>query len=201
MPNWDFIAPVAVFAFAALITPGPNNVVIAATGVNFGFARSFSTIAGVVMGFAMMALVVAFGLGGALAAYPTAHQALRFASLGFMIYLAWKIARAGIAAAAKSARPPGFWRMVAFQWVNPKAWAMATGATAGFTTVGGDALSESVVIALVFCGVSWPCQLSWGIFGAAVGGFLRAHPFWLRVFNVSMAVLMLGVFAPFLFVD
>ena len=195
MPGMEFFAPLAVFAFSSLITPGPNNIIIAASGANFGFRRSLPVIFGVSFGFAAMVLFVTFGLAGVFIRYPPAQAVLRMLGFAFMLYLAWKIATADIDDQRVTGAPPTFAQMALFQWVNPKAWAMSGVAAVAFTT-GGNAVIEAVLIALVFLFISLPCQLLWGVFGAAIGDFLRASRRRLRVFNCVMAALMVGAFIP-----
>jgi len=195
MPGLEFFAPIMVFAFSSLITPGPNNIIIATSGANFGFRSALPVIFGVCFGFAAMVLFVTFGLAGVFIRYPPAQTVLRAVGFAFMLYLAWKIAAADIRDEKVTGAPPSFAQMVLFQWVNPKAWAMSGVAAVAFTT-GGGAFAEAVLIALVFLFISLPCQLLWGLFGAAIGDFLRASRRRLRAFNCIMAALMVGAFIP-----
>lgn len=196
MPGFDFFAPLMVFAFSSLITPGPNNIIIATSGANFGYQRTLPVIFGVCFGFAAMVLFVTFGLAGVFIQYPVLQTVLRAVGFAFMLYLAWKIAAADIHDEQVTGAPPTFAQMVLFQWVNPKAWAMSGVAAVAFTTSGGDAFVEAILIALVFLFISLPCQLLWGAFGAAIGDYLRASRRRLRVFNCIMAALMVGAFVP-----
>jgi len=194
MPGFEFFAPLALFAFSSLITPGPNNIIIATAGANFGLRRALPVVFGVCFGFAAMVWFVTFGLAGAFINYPHAQTVLRAVGFAFMLYLAWKIAFADIHD-ERVAAPPTFWQMVLFQWVNPKAWAMSGVAAVAFTA-GGNALVEALLIACVFLFISLPCQLLWGAFGAAIGDYLRASRRRLRAFNCIMAALMVGAFVP-----
>ena len=196
MLDWSYFAPIALFAFVTVITPGPNNIIIATSAVNFGLAKSAPAIVGVIFGFAAMMLIVAVGGGLVFSRAPMLHDLMRWASLGYMCWLAWKIAVADVADERKSAHPPEFLQMAVFQWVNPKAWAVCTGAATVFATGKGGVMVEAILITKVFFLVSVPCHFFWGIFGAGVGGFLRGSPIRLRVFNIAMAVLMIAAFAP-----
>lgn len=196
MIGMEFIVPVAAFAFSTLITPGPNNIIIATAGVNFGFRHSLPTILGVSVGFSTMVLLVSWGIGNVIMDYPMFHKTLRVLSLIFMLYLAWKIATANVKNVPADAQPPGFWYMVFFQWINPKAWAMCTGVAAAFISASSEATRDAVLIAGIFLCISLPCQSTWGIFGSTIGSVLRSNIAYLKIFNVSMATLMLLAFIP-----
>jgi threonine/homoserine/homoserine lactone efflux protein len=107
----------AVFAFVTSITPGPNNVMLTATGANVGVRRGVPHLLGVALGFALMIFLVAAGVGSALLDSPSAMRVLRIAGIAVLLWLAWKIATAGRASSGIQRRPIGFFEAVAFQWV------------------------------------------------------------------------------------
>lgn len=199
MYGLDFFVPIALFSFSSAITPGPNNLIVVTASVHFGFLRTLPAVFGVCIGFAAMTLVVNLGLGPMFVRYPLMHDFLRAASLAFILYIAWKMATADITDNPRAA-PPSFWQMAAFQWVNPKAWAANVAGAAAFTR-GLDPMVEAVLITGVFFATTLPSVLSWCAFGVAIGDFLRAVPLRLRVFNISMALLMVGVFVPVMLVN
>ena len=196
MPDWNSFAPVALLAFAIMIRPGPSNIVIATSAVNFGFGKSAPAALGVSFGFSAMILVAAVGGGLVFSRAPILRDILLWASVIFVCWLAWKIAAAGVVGDRRRARPLNFLQMAAFQWSNPGAWAVSAGAAAAFAAGEGGVFAEAALIAAVFLAVGLPCQFFWSFFGASVGGFLRANPIRLRVFNVAMAILMLCAFIP-----
>jgi hypothetical protein len=121
----DLMLAFAGFAFVSSITPGPNNAMLLASGVNFGFRRTMPHIAGIAFGCVVMLVLVGFGLGEAFAAVPGLYDALRWAGAAYLLWLAWAIARSGPTAERPAGgRPFGFWPAAFFQWVNPKAWIM-----------------------------------------------------------------------------
>jgi threonine/homoserine/homoserine lactone efflux protein len=184
------IIPLAIFAFVGSFTPGPNNIMVTASGTAFGFVRTIPHILGVGFGFAVM--VVAFGLGAGqlLQAYPAWHQWLRIAGALYLLYLAWRIARAGDPGAAESARRPlGFLEAALFQWVNPKAWTLALGVVAAFTTPGGNLALQLAVIVGVFTATNVVSLAAWCAFGMAIRRFL-ASPRAPRITNLAMAGLL-----------
>lgn len=183
------------FALAASATPGPNNAMAAASAANHGLRATLPMVLGIASGFALMLAVVGLGVAGVLAATPVLAQALRIVSLLWLLWLAVQIARAG-APGQGPARPPlGFWGGAAFQWVNPKAWFIALGASAAFV-IPGQAMAPQVArVAVVFFVIAAPSVLAWAALGGAAGRLLQ-RPARLRAFNIGMAVLMVASMLP-----
>ena len=131
----DLFLALLGFAFVTSVTPGPNNMMLLASGVNFGFRRTVPHMLGISVGHSLMVFLVGMGLAGVFRTWPPALTLLKVASVGYMLWLAWKIARSGAPGEGQTkARPMSFLQAAAFQWVNPKAWAMALGAVAAYVT-------------------------------------------------------------------
>ncbi len=196
----DIFAALILFAFVTSITPGPNNLMLMASGVNFGFRRTIPHMLGIGIGFLSLLLGVGFGLGAVLAAYPVLHMALKIGGGAYLVYLAWRIAMArsmGSAdAEADEARPMTFLEAAAFQWVNPKAWVMAITAMAIYTNPQAPFLSV-VLVAVAFALVNLPCVSTWAGFGVALRGFL-SDPVRLKWFNIAMGLLLVASLWPML---
>lgn len=186
------------FAFATSATPGPNTLMLLASGVNFGFRRTIPHMMGIGVGFLGLLLCVGFGLGALLEQMPTLYLALKFAGGAYLVYLAWRIAMArSIGEGGKAtARPMSFVEAAAFQWVNPKAWVMAIAAMATFTNPDSLTLS-TILVALVFFFVNIPSASIWTVCGAMLREWL-SHPTRLKVFNISMAILLVVSLWPML---
>lgn len=197
----DLLIALVLFAFVSSITPGPNNTMLLASGVNFGVRRSVPHALGVSVGFMVMVLAVGLGLGEVFKAWPALYTVLRYAGAAYLLYLAWKIATSGPVGTASTAEPKpiGFWAAAAFQWVNPKAWVMAIGAITTYTPAQGY-VANVVVIAAVFALVNLPSVGVWVMFGSALRGLLQ-NPRWLMLFNVLMAALLVVSLYPLLFVE
>lgn len=190
----ELLAALAVFAFASSATPGPNNLMLMASGANFGMRRTGPHFAGVVIGSSLLIFCVGAGLGGLFAAYPALRRVLTLAGLAYLVYLAWKLATArGIGAKESPGKPMGFWQAVAFQWVNPKAWAMAV--TAVTLLPRQNTLADLCVGCLLFAAVNAPCVASWAGFGLALRRYLD-RPRVLKAFNLTMAGLLLASTYP-----
>ncbi|EPH0528243.1 lysE type translocator family protein [Pseudomonas aeruginosa] len=194
----DLLLAFSLFAFVTSVTPGPNNTMLLASGVNFGFVRSIPHILGISCGFFIMVMAVGFGLGTVFEAYPVLYTILRYVGAAYLLYLAWKIATSGPAGNDLEGRgkPLSYWGAAAFQWVNPKAWVMAVGAISTYTPLQGY-FTNVVVISTVFALINAPTIGIWAGFGSMLRNVLR-DPRWLRVFNVGMALLLVASLYPIL---
>ena len=185
----------ALFAFVNSITPGPNNTMLMASGANFGFRATVPHLSGVAIGFGVMVMAVGLGLGGLFIAFPWLHDILAVAGGVYMIWLAWRIATSkGPAGAQAGGQPQTFWQAAAFQWVNPKAWAMAVGAITTYAPAEHYSLNV-LLVALVFMAVNAPSVTIWTAFGVGLRRFLD-RPAVLKAFNITMAVLLLTSLIP-----
>ncbi|MFI4998160.1 MAG: LysE family translocator [Hyphomicrobiales bacterium] len=191
------LSAAAMFGLATSITPGPNNMMLLASGLNFGLRRTLPHMLGISAGYVVLMLAVGFGLGEALRSLPGAFLALKIVGGAYMLWLAWRIARSAPPDAQGSAsvgRPMSFLGAVAFQWVNPKAWVIVV--TAAATYVVPDEFARDLLLVTLVCGlINLPSIGVWALFGASLRRFL-ADPLWLRRFNVAMAILLVGSLWP-----
>lgn len=196
--SFDLLLAFALFAFVTSVTPGPNNMMLLASGVNFGFNRTVPHILGISCGFFSLVLAVGLGLGAAFNAYPLLYTVLRYAGATYLLYLAWKIATSGPAsdASGQEGKPQTFMQAALFQWVNPKAWVMAVGAISTYTPLQGY-FTNVFIISAVFALINAPSVCVWAGFGSLLRNALR-DPFWLRVFNGVMAALLVVSLYPML---
>lgn len=190
------LAALTLFAFVGAITPGPNNVMIMASGANFGLRRSLPHAFGITIGCAIMAFLAGLGLAGLFEILPGALTLLRVVSVIYLFYLAWRLATAAAPEAEGGAgQPLSFLGAALFQWVNPKAWAMILVAIAAYLPE--PAPVPAFIAGLVFLVVSLPSVLVWAKLGEALRHFL-ADPRRLRLFNWAMAALLLASLWPIL---
>ena len=195
----DLLLALIGFAAATAWTPGPNNLMLLTSGVNFGFMRTLPHMAGISIGFPMMIVLVGLGLGGVFAAVPQLYTALKLLSIGYMLWLAWHIANAGpiSTGTAAGSRPMKFYEAVLFQWVNPKAWAMALTGAATYTMPTAY-LFSLVTIAATFFVVNLPGAVAWIGSGVALSKLLQ-DPARVRIFNWGMAILLVASLFPVLY--
>jgi len=196
----DNLLALASFAFVSSITPGPNNLMLMASGTNFGFARTIPHLLGVGIGFVVMLVLVGSGIAIVFEQVPAAGLALKVLSVAYLLYLAFKLATAkppsadGVGAPAR--RPLTFLQAAAFQWVNPKAWAMALTAVSAYVPA-DDRGWGLVAVALVFGMVNLPSVGVWTLMGVRLRRWLE-DPRKLRAFNVTAALLLLASLYPLL---
>lgn len=193
------LLPLAGFAFVSSITPGPNNTLLMLSGAHWGFRKSLPLILGIFLGFSLMLFLVGLGLGNAFRAWPTLHLVLKGVSVAYLLWLAWKLARAGSPdeKGAGRARPLSFLAAASLQWINPKAWFMAVTATSVYVPVGAPPAISFLVTAW-FMLIGFPCCLAWFFFGTALKRFLTS-PARVKAFNLLMALLLLASVALILF--
>jgi threonine/homoserine/homoserine lactone efflux protein len=185
----EVLLALAAFAFVSSVTPGPNNFMLLASGVNFGFRRTIPHMCGIAFGFCLLLLAVGFGLGALLAAYPPLHLALKIAGGTYLLYLAWRIATTrAVKERGGRESPMTFLEAAAFQWVNPKAWVLAVTGMAIYADPARPFLTV-LLVTLVFTLVNWPSVSIWAAFGVMLRQFL-ADPRRLRWFNLAMGVLL-----------
>jgi threonine/homoserine/homoserine lactone efflux protein len=198
--NSDVLFALIGFAFVTSVTPGPNNMMLLASGANFGLRRSLPHMLGIGFGHSLMVFMVGLGLGVVIASAPGLMLGMKALALAYMLWLAWKIAHAAAPEGAPAgARPFSFVQAAAFQWVNPKAWAMALGAISAYAPgigLGSEALA-ALVVAVVFAAVNLPSVSVWTLAGEALRGLLR-NPVHLRRFNWTMAALLVLSLIPVL---
>ena len=190
----DTLLALAAFALVSSITPGPNNLMLMASGANFGFRRTVPHMLGIGIGFGVMILLVGLGLVRIFDAFPVAHLILSVVGVAYLLFLAWKIAHAAAPDAARTgAHPFTFMQAALFQWVNPKAWQMALTA---ITLYAPDRSALAILwVAVVFAVINLPSVSTWTVMGQQMRRILSS-PARLRAFNLCMAGLLVASLIP-----
>jgi len=192
----EIIIAIFVFSFSATITPGPNNIMILASGLNFGTFKSLPHYLGICFGFPIMVMLVGLGFGFIFESFPLVHTYIRIVGIIYLLFLSWKIATsAPNTLNAKQATPFSFLQAVVFQWVNPKAWIMATSAVAAFTSGDTEILFQVLIIALTFMIVAFPSTGLWLLCGVWLKKIFNS-PSHQRIFNIGMALLLILSITP-----
>jgi threonine/homoserine/homoserine lactone efflux protein len=194
--TYDILIALAGFALVSSITPGPNNLMLMASGANFGFARTLWHMLGVGIGFTLMIVLVGIGLIQIFDLYPISHTILKVVSVLYLGWLAYKIANAAAPqAAGETGKPITFLQAAAFQWVNPKAWTMALTA---ITLYAPDQSFQAILlVALVFGAINLPSVSVWTLMGQQMQRYLT-NATRLKIFNYTMAALLLLSLYPLL---
>ena len=190
--GWDWFISISLFIAVAGLTPGPNNIIAMSIGFNHGYRKVLPHLFGVLIGFPVMLLLIGLILRPLMEQYTTAFLLLKYASIAYVFYLAWQIATTPTneeILSQKRITPITFWQSVAYQWINPKAWAGA------LTTINVYIIPKyywmSLLIAVMLSMLSiFVAILMWTLIGKQIKRFLM-HPQHVRIFNISMAVLLL----------
>jgi threonine/homoserine/homoserine lactone efflux protein len=193
----DYLA-LSLFAISSSITPGPNNMMLLASGVNYGFRRSMPHLLGVSLGFGFMILAVGMGLAALFAQFPVLHTVLKVVGTAYMLWLAYKIATSRSHIEGKNGAPMTFVQACAFQWVNPKAWMMALSALSTYPVASQPYVLQVGSVMVVFVALNYPCCGLWLGMGTVLKKYLD-QPAYLKRFNYLMAALLVVSLYPIAF--
>lgn len=190
MISLSWLLSMILFSISMSGTPGPNNVMLTASGALYGYRRTLPHILGIMFGCFVLFTLIALGLGVVFQRYPLIQQGLRVIGALYLLYLAWKIASAPPPelAAREGARPLTFWQAAAFQFANPKAWVMGLALIAGFLPEEGMLWINAMLLSALMEMVAFPCVSFWACFGVAIGRWLTTPRAW-RVFNGIMGAM------------
>ncbi|MBA84670.1 MAG: hypothetical protein CML69_08015 [Rhodobacteraceae bacterium] len=192
--SYDILTALAGFAFVTSITPGPNNLMLMASGANYGFRRSIPHMLGIGIGFTVMVIVVGLGLMQVFDALPLSYVILKYAGMAYLLWLAWKIATSEMPGTrAAQGRPMRFIEAALFQWVNPKAWQMALTA---ITLYAPERTFVSILlVGGVFGMINLPSVSTWTVLGQQMRRILSSRRR-LIAFNWTMALLLVATLVP-----
>ncbi len=194
--TFDVLSALVAFTLITSLTPGPNNLMLMASGANFGFARTLPHMMGITFGFMIMLLLVGVGLIRVFDAFPVIYVILKVLSVMYLVFLAYKIATAApVEQARAQGNPMGFLQAAGFQWVNPKAWAFGLSIITVYVPVAG--LAPLMLAAVVVALTALPSITLWTLMGGQMARVLTNRRR-LRVFNITMALLLLASLLPVL---
>jgi len=179
--------PFMTYAFVMSITPGPNNVMLTASGANFGLRRTLPHMAGICGGVAIQLLATCAGLGALFTHWPALQLTLGWAGAAYLLFLGWQLLRSTDLQVNEGARPISFLESTAFQFLNPKAWVMTVTAAAVFLPQQLGPLARSAYMVGITEVIGIPCLVIWALFGSSLRALL-ATPRNRRIFNISMAL-------------
>ena len=188
-----------VFVLVSAFTPGPNNIMIMASGLNYGVARSLPHLMGITLGVPSMFLVVGLVLAWPLQNIPWLRPAVQLLGIVYLFYLAWLVASADSnlsqADAENTSKPLTFFQAALFQWVNPKAWMLGAGALGVFVDSDTSLVSQIVIMSIVFSLSALPSAGTWMLFGSALASLFN-NPARRKWFNYSMGILLIASVMP-----
>jgi threonine/homoserine/homoserine lactone efflux protein len=184
-------ASLVAFSIAMSITPGPNNLLLTTSGLTYGFRRTLPAMAGTLIGVGLLFAIAGAGVGALIMAEPRAQSGLRVFGAGYLVYLAWRLWRAGEVREAEGKPPLGVWHVAAFQFVNPKAWMMTVSTVSIYAAPAADYAFTLIMVTLTFLIVSTPSIALWAGFGAGMKAVLKDTRR-LKLFNRGMAALTIA---------
>ncbi|MCB5189783.1 LysE family translocator [Methylobacillus arboreus] len=185
-----------MFAVVSSVTPGPNNIMIMSSGLNYGPKRSLPHLFGICLGFGFMVFATGIGLHSLFLQSPWMQMVLKYVGAAYLFWLALRIGMSGnqLTATSLQGRPLTFLEAAIFQWINPKAWVIALGALTAFLPT-PSAVVDVAILAGVYSLVGLPCVAVWGLFGFALRKLMDS-PAKLRIFNWTTAILLMASIYP-----
>lgn len=190
------LLPLMTYCLVMSGTPGPNNVMLATTGANFGYRGAMPAILGIQAGVYVQTLITCLGLGSLFIAYPVVQQVLRITGAVYLVFLAWKLSGASVSE-AQAAKPLSFAQAAWFQALNPKSWVKAVTLASVFMPTGLNPVNAAILVASIGTMLGFPCSVMWALFGVSIRGLLR-DPRKQRVFNLTMGAILLVLALMFL---
>ncbi len=192
---------IATFTLSTVMTPGPNNIMLLSSGLTFGYKRTMPHIFGVMFGFAFMVILVGLGMGVVFEKFPVIFTVLKVVGILYLFWMAYKIASSDggydVNEVDKS-NPFTFFQAAAFQWVNPKAWIMAITAISVFVTSNENSLLQVFTISFIYLLSGVISTNSWALGGVVLKKVIKDKKS-VKIFNVTMAVLLVVSVVPFIF--
>jgi threonine/homoserine/homoserine lactone efflux protein len=187
----DWLVALLGFGFVCTVTPGPNNILLWASGATFGLRRTWPHVLGTALGVGLLAILVAAGLGVLITTIPPLALAMKVAGSVYLLYLAWQVAGAGALQRVSASRPMGLLQASAFQLVNPKVWIFAVGAVSTFRPAALPIALGSALVALAMMAVTIPTALAWVIAGDFLNRIID-RPAARRAVSLALALLIVA---------
>jgi threonine/homoserine/homoserine lactone efflux protein len=193
----ELILAVATFGFITSVTPGPNNTILFATGVNYGVKKALPFLFGIMLGLSVILTAIGLGLGIVFVALPAVYQVLKYLGFAYIIFLAYSIIRSGYKPIEANSKLFGLFEATFFQFVNPKVWVVMPSFMASFIPIGAS-LWQTIGLVLVFLIVTFPGALAWAVFGGLLKNFMADSKKRL-IFNWIAGLLLVASMVPVLF--
>jgi len=197
--TFTFVLSIVSFTLATVLTPGPNNIMMLSSGLNFGYKRTLPHMMGVAFGFAFMVVCVGMGINIIFEAYPFVYDIMKVVGFIYILWMAWQIANSSVDIKEdKNNKPFTFIQIVLFQWINPKAWIMAITAISSFTVANHDMFTQVLVIAFIYLLSGFISTNTWTLGGVFLKKLLKNKKA-VKIFNISMALLLVASIVPVIF--
>jgi threonine/homoserine/homoserine lactone efflux protein len=188
------------FSLAGVMTPGPNNIMLLSSGLTFGYRKTIPHMVGVALGFTIMVVCVGLGIGAVFELFPMLFTILKVIGISYLFWMAWKIAssKSDLKTNTKKSKPFTFLQAASFQWVNPKAWVMAITSTLSFITDPEHGFAQVLIIAFIYFLSGVISTNTWTLGGVYLKKLIK-NELHVRIFNITMAVLIVASILPVIF--
>jgi threonine/homoserine/homoserine lactone efflux protein len=187
-----------LFVSIVSMTPGPNNLLLAASGANYGFIKTLPHMCGVIAGFTIMVVASGFGLGIILNEFPQVILPLKIMSVSFLLYLSWRIATGGGHVIEGKSQPLAFLPAVLFQTINPKGISFLLSIMGAQVSDNEPLLPQLIPLFILLPAFTVLSAVTWTMFGTAIGKLMQSQGAF-RVFNLVMASLLVACVIPIAF--
>ena len=192
MITWELIAAISVYYFVMYATPGPNNSILTASGIKFGFIRSIPNIIGISSGHGVQLALVCFGLGSLFTQFPILLEVLKYIGACYLLYLAWKMfGSLNISRTEEKSSPLKYYEAILFQFVNPKAWVICITAVSLFYPENVNLIIGTLFLVIMSTIINLPSISMWAFGGSIIRRYLSNKKL-KTIIEWILAILLLG---------
>jgi len=197
--TYTMLFSIATFTLSTVLSPGPNNIMLLSSGLTFGYKKTIPHMLGIILGFPFMVLLIGLGLGFVFESYLFIFIALKYIGILYLFWMAYKIANnASRLDTTNNSKPFTFIQSAIFQWLNPKAWIMAVTSTSVFVTSSIYAYEQVFIIAFIYLLSGLVSTNGWTLGGVVLKKFIKDEKM-IKIFNITMAILLVASILPFVF--
>ena len=192
MITWELILAISIYYFVMYATPGPNNSILTASGIKFGFIRSIPNIIGISSGHGLQLALVCFGLGSLFSQFPILLEVLKYIGACYLLYLAWKMfGSLNISRTEEKSSPLKYYEAILFQFVNPKAWVICITAVSLFYPENVNLIIGTLFLVIMSTIINLPSISMWAFGGSIIRRYLSNKKL-KTIIEWILAILLLG---------
>ncbi len=173
MITFVLFTALATFYFTMFITPGPNNAMLTASGMKFGFIKTLPHLIGIPLGHILQIGLTCFGLANLFLIYPQVQFFMKFLCFLYLLYLSWKMIGSFSLVKKKTGRPLRFYEASLFQFINPKAWSIAFTVASGFFPTEENIFVGVTFVTITAAVICFPTISLWALFGSGIRKFVK----------------------------
>ena len=195
MITYSLWSALIVYYFIMFATPGPNNAMLTASGMKFGYLRTLPHIIGIPLGHFIQITLVCYGLGNVFIKFPQIQFYMKFLCFIYLLYLSWMMLGSISVTKKETGRPLKFYEASLFQFINPKAWTVAIAAVSGFFPTDENFFVATMFLAVTAPFVCIPSISLWALFGNSLRIFV-SNTKTKKIIEYILAILLIltGVF-------